>query len=94
MLGTSDVDELFTASYRRLMVWLAGLRVRSQAMLRLDLGPCSSDGRCEFVERGGQLEHRRGVDCQLVVATTRSGQRRVLGSRRSPFDGASVCASA
>ena len=32
-------------------------------------GPCWSDGGSEFVECGGQPEQRRGVDCELVVAT-------------------------
>lgn len=75
MRGTSDVDELFTASYRRLVVWLAGLRCSIAGHAQAGPGPCSSDGRCEFVECGRQLEHRHGVDCQLVVAMTRSGQK-------------------
>ena len=40
-------------------------------MLSRDLGLlCWSNGRCEFVECGGQPEQRLGVDCQLVMATT------------------------
>ena len=79
MRGTSDVDELFAASYRRLVVWLAVLRCSITGHAEAGPGPVLVRWPCEFVECGGQTEHRCGVDCQLVVATTGSGQRRVLG---------------